>query len=291
VSIGLPVFNASRFLTECLDSLVTQSYSNLQIVISDNGSTDDTVAICERYAAADARVRVVRADRNRGAGWNHQRVLELAEGKYFKWCGADDRVSSGFVSACATALERSPEAVLAFPLTVIIDENGTETRRTTDRLPLDSPDKRVRFQALLSPWPITHSPFYGLIRRAVLNQTRGFGDFLAADRTFLADLALAGPFVQVEEYSMFRRYHSKHAQQTEESEQALMNPSASTLFRPRELRVLREHLAAAIRPRPGSTSRLDLVASVGAWAFANRRNFAWEIRSYASHLMRRGRRR
>jgi glycosyltransferase involved in cell wall biosynthesis len=95
VTIGLPVFNASHFLGECLDSLVTQSYPNLRIVISDNASSDDTVAICQRYATRDPRVQIVRADRNRGAGWNHQRVLELAEGKYFKWCGADDVIGPG----------------------------------------------------------------------------------------------------------------------------------------------------------------------------------------------------
>src|SRR5690242_20405222 len=51
VTIGLPVFNASQYLRECLVSLVEQTYSNIRIVISDNASTDDTVAICEEFAA------------------------------------------------------------------------------------------------------------------------------------------------------------------------------------------------------------------------------------------------
>jgi len=288
VTIGLPVFNASRFLPECLDSLVGQSYANLRIVISDNASSDDTLKICERYAASDSRVRIERADRNRGAGWNHQRVLEHGEGAYFKWCGADDRIGTDFVAACVRALEASPTAVLAYPRTVIIDENGVEVRRTTDHLPLDSSNDRVRFEALLSPWPITHSPFYGVMRRSALSATRRFGDFLAADRTFLADLVLTGPFIEVDQYLMFRRYHTKHAQQTEDSERALMNPDARTPFRTRELRVLREHFATALRARPISTSRFGLIVSVAAWAVANRRNFASELRAYASALLRPG---
>jgi glycosyltransferase involved in cell wall biosynthesis len=290
VTIGLPVFNASRYLAECLTALVGQTYRNIRIVISDNASTDDTVAICDEYAARDSRIAIVRTDKNRGAGWNHRRVLELATGRYFRWHGADDTIAPSFVAECVAALEMSPEAVLAYPLTTIIDDDGVSVRKTSDRLPLGASDPRVRFAALLSPWSITHSPFYGVIRLSAAATLRPFGAFLASDRTFLAELALRGPFVQVEEYLMFRRHHAKHATQTDKSERELMDPETAHKFRPREFRVLREHLAAAWEAPASPAGKLRYFASVGAWVIAHRETFFMEARQHVGQLVRRTRR-
>jgi glycosyltransferase involved in cell wall biosynthesis len=75
VSIGVPVFNGERFLAETLDSLLNQTFSDLEVVISDNASTDQTEEICRAYAAHDARIRYYRNDVNRRAAWNHNRVF------------------------------------------------------------------------------------------------------------------------------------------------------------------------------------------------------------------------
>lgn len=286
VTIGLPVFNASRYLAECLSSLVGQTYRNIRIVISDNASTDDTVAICDEYAARDARIAFVRTDKNRGAGWNHRRVLELAKGKYFRWHGADDTIAPSFVAACVAPLEVRPQAVLAYPFTSIIDDDGVIVRKTSDGLPLGASDPRDRFAALLSPWSITHSPFYGVMRLSATAKLPPFGGFLAADRTFLAELALRGPFVQVEEYLMFRRHHAKHTTQTENSERELMDPETAHKFRPREFRVLREHLGAAWRAPASPRRKLRYFASVGAWVIAQRETFIMEARGYVGQLAR-----
>jgi glycosyltransferase involved in cell wall biosynthesis len=287
VTIGLPVFNASRYLAECLNALVGQTYRNIRIVISDNASTDDTIAICDGYAARDARITIIRTDKNRGAGWNHRRVLELATGTYFRWHGADDTIAPSFVAACVAALEVNPQAVLAYPLTTIIDNDGVVVRKTSDRLPLAASDPRVRFAALLSAWSITHSPFYGVMRLSATATLPPFGAFLASDRAFLAELALRGPFVQVEEYLMFRRHYAKHTTQTDMSERELMDPETAHKFRPREFRVLREHLGAAWRAPASPIRKLRYLASVGAWVIARRETFIWEARDHVGQLVRR----
>jgi glycosyltransferase involved in cell wall biosynthesis len=286
VTIGLPVFNASRYLAECLTTLVGQTYRHIRIIISDNASTDNTMEICNEYAARDSRISVVRADKNRGAGWNHRRVLELAEGTYFHWHGADDKVAPTFVAACVAALESNPDSVLAFPLTTIIDDEGAVVGKTSERLPLGASDPRLRFRALLSPWSITHSPFYGLMRLSAATSLRPFGAFLASDRTFLAELALRGPFVQIEEYLMYRRHHAKHATQTDKSERQLMDPETAHTFRPREFRVLREHLGAAWRAPASPIRRLGYLASVGRWVIDRRRTFIMEARGQVGQLAR-----
>lgn len=287
VTIGLPVFNASRYLDECLTSLVGQTYLNIRIVIADNASTDDTLAICGKYAARDSRISIIHADKNRGAAWNHRRLLELAKGTYFHWQGADDTVAPSFVAACVAALEANPHAVLAYPLTEIIDDDGVVIRKTSERLPLGATDPRVRFAALLSPWSITHSPFYGLMRLSATAALPPYGAFLASDRTFLAELALRGSFVQVEEFLMFRRYHAKHATQTDKSEREHADPESAHKFRPREFRVLREHLGAAWRAPASPIGKFRYFASVWAWVVAQRGTFITEARERVEQLARR----
>jgi glycosyltransferase involved in cell wall biosynthesis len=85
VSIGLPVYNAGQYLEEALDSILAQTFEDFELIISDNGSTDNTEAICWSYARRDQRIRYFRNETNLGAAWNFNRVFELASGKYFKW--------------------------------------------------------------------------------------------------------------------------------------------------------------------------------------------------------------
>ena len=66
VSIGLPVHNGENHLADALESLLAQSYENLELVVSDNGSTDRTEEICRTYAAADPRIRYFRNEQNLG---------------------------------------------------------------------------------------------------------------------------------------------------------------------------------------------------------------------------------
>src|SRR5579871_3942080 len=113
VSIGLPVHNGERYLREAIDSLLAQTYRDFELIISDNGSTDGTEAICRAYAAADPRIRYYREEQNRGCAWNWNRVFALARGEIFKWAAHDDVCAPRLVERCLEALDRCPEAVLS----------------------------------------------------------------------------------------------------------------------------------------------------------------------------------
>lgn len=91
ISIGLPVYNGDKYLREALDSLLAQTFSSFELIISDNASTDDTADICRTYARRDARIRYFRQHQNRGAIANFQFVLDNARGRFFCWAAADDR--------------------------------------------------------------------------------------------------------------------------------------------------------------------------------------------------------
>lgn len=90
VSIGMPVFNGAKYIRDALDSLLAQTFTEFELLISDNASTDATQSICEEYALRDPRIRYIRQLENRGALANFQFVLDQANGKFFMWAAADD---------------------------------------------------------------------------------------------------------------------------------------------------------------------------------------------------------
>ena len=90
VTIGLPVYNGENYLAAAIESLLSQTFTDFELVICDNGSTDRTEQVCRAYAARDARIRYYREVENRGLAWNFSRTFELARGEYFKWHAHDD---------------------------------------------------------------------------------------------------------------------------------------------------------------------------------------------------------
>jgi glycosyltransferase involved in cell wall biosynthesis len=83
VSIGMPVYNEERYLEQALQSLLSQSVENFELIISDNASTDRTGEICLTYAAKDPRVRYHRMEANLGSNANFNRVFQLSTAAYF----------------------------------------------------------------------------------------------------------------------------------------------------------------------------------------------------------------
>jgi glycosyltransferase involved in cell wall biosynthesis len=90
VSIGMPVYNGAEFIRNAIDSLLAQTFSEFELIISDNASDDDTEAICNEYAQRDCRIRYIRQNENMGIAANFQFVLDNSDGHYFMWAAADD---------------------------------------------------------------------------------------------------------------------------------------------------------------------------------------------------------
>src|SRR4029453_11186732 len=168
VSIGLPVYNGERYVGELLNSLLAQSFTDFELLISDNASTDATELICRRYAAADPRIRYVRQETNRGAAVNHNLLLEHARGRYFKWVGHDDRCDHDYLAACLAALEADPGAVLCHSDTVVIDLDGSPLGTASPGALASAPEACERFrEVLLVPEERRVFQMYGLLRTEV----------------------------------------------------------------------------------------------------------------------------
>jgi glycosyltransferase involved in cell wall biosynthesis len=203
VTIGVPVYNGERHLAKALDSLLAQDTTDFEVIISDNASTDGTAAICQHYVERDPRVSYVRNERNLGAAANYNRLLHLATTPYFKWASADDVCEPQLLTRCLEVLEGRPEVVLAYPKTVLIDEDDKVLRKHEDRLhmPFPAPAERLRHFATRR-WLC--NACFGVIRTDVLRRTALVRPYVSSDIALLAELALAGQFHEVPE-RLFRR--------------------------------------------------------------------------------------
>jgi glycosyltransferase involved in cell wall biosynthesis len=209
VSVGLPVYNGERYLREALDSVLAQTYAPLELVITDNASTDGTERICREYAERDARVRYERQARNMGAIWNFNRALELARGEYFLWQAYDDRRRPECVARCVATLEARPDAVLCCTDVALIDEDGRPVDDPTwpRGIHPDGPTPLDRALAVARAgfW----YDFYGVARTRVLRTTGLARQVWGFDVVVLLEMCLRGAVTAVREplfeYRIFRR--------------------------------------------------------------------------------------
>ncbi|MDP2785726.1 MAG: glycosyltransferase family A protein [Sulfurimicrobium sp.] len=202
VTIGIPIYNEERFLSQSLKSLLAQDYNNLKFIVSDNASTDGTERICREMLQLDGRIEYRRMECNQGAVANFRHALDLADGKYFMWASGHDLWQPNYVSECVKLLEREPEAVIAFGSSSWIDALGNPMLRTSGWTDTRGMDSIARFHSLL--WGNVH-PILGLIRMEALHKTRDLLNTAGTDLILLSELILQGHFVHAAETSWLRR--------------------------------------------------------------------------------------
>jgi hypothetical protein len=200
------VYNGERFLEETLDSILNQTFTDFELIISDNSSTDRTAAISRDYAMRDNRIRYYRSEKNMGAGWNVRRVYGLATGKYFKWAAADDLLEPEFLRFCVEALERDPDCVVAYTKTREVDENGAFIRNYVTPMQTNSSDAVERFREMLLTYHMCYQIF-GVMRMSALRQVPPQGSYVNSDGVLLAQMSLLGPFYEVPEHFFVSRRH------------------------------------------------------------------------------------
>jgi glycosyltransferase involved in cell wall biosynthesis len=208
------VFNGENYLTDALDSILSQTFTDFEVIISDNGSTDATPAISEAFARRDPRVRYHRSDGNLGGTWNFNRVLELSRGEYFRWAAHDDVIAPRYLERCVATLDARPDAVLCHSAVEIIDEHGVNAglyepppwRRSAEEV-------HVRFHDAVLYKGRCHLIF-GLMRREALQRVPAYGDYSHADGVLLARLNMLGPFLHVDEPLQLMREHGGQASTT-----------------------------------------------------------------------------
>jgi glycosyltransferase involved in cell wall biosynthesis len=280
ISVGLPVYNGAVWLSEAIDSLLEQTYGNFELIISDNGSTDETRAICEQYAARDKRIRYERHETNRGLAWNWNRVFELSNSDYFKWAAYDDLYHPTFLERCLEILEDRPDVVWCHSRTQHINDRGElllgrqtpeisyvmahcDGRRALPCRTSARPSERF-CAVLLGRGGCLDS--YGLIRSEVLRKTALYLPFYGSEKVLMAELALRGRYAEIPEPLCFARVHEKAAGnlRTQSEQRRYMNPFARK-WQSDRLGLLRGYLAAVRRAELPAIERVRCYATVGQY--------------------------
>ena len=212
VTIGMPLYNAERYLEETLESILAQTFTDFELIVSDNASTDRTDEICRRYAATDSRIQYSRNPQNMGATYNYNRTLALASGAYFRHNAYDDTLAPTYLERCVAVLDNEPAVVLVYPLVRFIDENGNphregKLRRCKLDLRMQEPHERLRaFIDTGGPYSMC-DPVFGLFRASALRRTAALGNYISADAILLAEIALQGHVAEIPEVLFYERFH------------------------------------------------------------------------------------
>jgi len=216
VSIGMPVWNGEEFLRDGLDALLGQTFGDLELIISDNGSTDATQAVCQEYVKRDPRVRYYRSARNLGLQANFAKVLEMATAPYFMWGCPDDLWDASYVARMVAVLDSRESVVLAGCNTANIDHRGVAQSHFDNvavYAPRGTAARAHRF--ICTPPGGGHATLiYGLMRTPVI-QRIGFAPlgrlrannrgYYATDLLTLFRLLFEGDFHVAEETLYFHR--------------------------------------------------------------------------------------
>lgn len=195
ISIGMPVYNGARPIQRAIDSLLNQTCGNFQIIISDNGSNDETQDICLAYARRDERIRYYRNNENSGAIWNFNRVFDLSCAEYFMWASCDDYWEPDYIEACLRIHGQSDKIALVGtacnsidPITnqLIMIDNGFST------IGLDALDRFIRYKSIIHKGNHVGGIFYGIYKKTYIKKVMPIPSVIAADHLLLAELALDG---------------------------------------------------------------------------------------------------
>ncbi len=180
VSIIVPVYNVEKYLNKCISSIINQSYKNLQILLVDDGSSDASPQICDKYAAVDERITVYH-NSNHGPSYSRNFGLERSNGEYITFIDSDDWLEENYVSNLVQAIIETGTELAISPYFFDYPDRSVVIRADTSKL------KGVLQQDLAQLYKLTPSPCCKLYRKDIIckcNIKFPLGIALAEDRVF-----------------------------------------------------------------------------------------------------------
>ena len=210
VVVGMPAYNAEEHVGPAIESVLSQSYGDLELIISDNASTDATGDICRDFAKRDSRVSYVLQPQNLGATANYNLLPSLADAPYFKWHSSNDTLSSNLLEDCIAALEKDDSVVLAFPQTCLVTADESAGERYDDKLDMHCDAPVERFLQVIDNMRL-NNVMNGVVRLDALTRTALLHEFYYADRNLVAELSLYGKLRLVPDAIFYRRMDEQSA--------------------------------------------------------------------------------
>lgn len=189
LSVCIPTYNRAKKLERAVQALIGGSYKNLEIIISDNASSDETQNFCGALGASDSRVKYFRHTENQGPTKNFEFARDQATGKYFLWHGDDDYLDTDYIRTCVAELEQYPSLVLASGLGAYHNDDNTLTHygnviQSDSGVPLF---RVLKYLSLVGD----NSIFYGVCRVDRVRDIR-MPNCLAGDWVWMGSVLLRG---------------------------------------------------------------------------------------------------
>ncbi len=208
VSLGIPVYNESRFLKKTIDSLLNQTYSNIEIIAIDNASTDNSFRILEEYSNKDPRLKIFKNDKNIGLSNNFNLLVSKSSGEYFGWIGAHDIYNKDYIEKMVSKIIKNNNSSVVFSNVSKIDsDNKIIINKKDTGFQLLNNNKFIRL--LKIPWLIKGSGdiVMGMFEVDKLKKTDLFSkSVLWADVFLVYQLASTGKIIRINEVLRSRRY-------------------------------------------------------------------------------------
>ncbi|MGI9659445.1 MAG: glycosyltransferase family 2 protein [Gaiellaceae bacterium] len=289
VSVALPVYNGADYVASCIDGVLSQTYGQLELVIADAGSSDDTEAICRSYAANDQRVKYARAASYRGVHENYQAALEGASGDFVCFVAADDAIEPRFIEKCMNAHLANGKLALVFATTAEIPDTWkpeadipVDTTYEDDTLELDSPRVSTRLRELIRHLHACNA-FNGVHRTETIRATLPFGAHQGWDRVTLAAIVMRGRCLQLPEHLQYRRVHEEQVSKGLYGERAerLFNRKLPELAYLESVNLFFKHLRAVVKAPIGLGDKVRCLGVVFVrWPLVRRFYFGDEWRMF-----------
>jgi GT2 family glycosyltransferase/glycosyltransferase involved in cell wall biosynthesis/Flp pilus assembly protein TadD len=228
LTVGLPVFNGERYLGGAIECILSQSFRDFELIISDNASTDGTEEICQHYARRDRRIRYSRNAVNVGGAQNSDLILDRARTEFFATASHDDYFSLNYLEACLAKLQSTADAVICCPEQVVfLDPRGNPwmSQRNCDT---EGREIVARMHELVNR--LGWYAYYGITRteefRSLLKDMRRYRYAYGGDVILMATALLRGQIVVAPRTTFFYREPDKSKKVATQMEEILPGSKA-----------------------------------------------------------------
>jgi len=204
LTIGMMVYNEAKYINEAIYSLLAQTYKDFVLIISDNASTDGTSEICKHYTEKDKRIIYIRHNKNMGAFFSFNFILDKINTPFFMFCAGHDKWHSQFIEKLFPIIMGNKELIGVYPLTREINIDGSLGVIHQDDYTTQGIESIEQRYLLILKRIIKCNIIYGIWCTSIFKQTR-FKKLISNDVLFLLNASFLGEFKQYKEVLFFRR--------------------------------------------------------------------------------------
>lgn len=198
VSVGIPIYNGIKVIRRSIDSIIDQTYKNLEIIILDDCSHDGSFELIKKLYSSNENIKIYQNKINIGLTENCSKIFKLSSGKYFFWNAQDDFRDKKYVEKCVYKMEENPEASLCNSFTAVFYKDPNRIMHINNLNSLDNNKNLLnRYWKLLRNYNDVN--IYGFIRSEQLAKTKLWLPINGSANNLLFELISLGKFIQVKE--------------------------------------------------------------------------------------------